>query len=815
MTRFAKRYGAAALNWRSLRPRLVQLAGTTMLAGLPAFAADGQTAGTVAPTAVPGTAQPQPAGGRQLEQIVVTAQRRTERLQKTPVAIEVLSGATLAKKAVTTETDLQTATSGLLVRQGTSSNQLNYAIRGQSIDVFSNSQPGVLAYFDEVEEDAHAATAFYDLQSVQVLKGPQGTLFGRNDTGGAVLITSAKPTDQFGGFITSRVGDYGYTETLGAVNLPIVPDKVLLRIAGDYDHRDGYVNDVYSNTTPGTVLREAGRISLLVKPTDWLQNYTVVDFNHAGGTNTPSEIFSFYEPGSKNDGIPLNSTAAEFYSPFLNNLFFPGAFQAYLAANPKANPLGIGNALAQQEAHGPNWVDAPGSYIHRSDSTLVSNITTVDLGEGLTLRNIFGFEHSDALDFSDAGGVPYELELTKQEGVNNDSTNYSEEIQLIGKAFDNQLTYVTGFYFLDSHVYGGVGLSVLGVKPFFPTTNALYFYTLPDTSYAGYGQGTYDLSRLTGVHGLGFTAGLRYTGEDYAENQLPGSVVYDVPGASNHLSSSLTKLSWQFGMQEQLTSQLLLYVVGRHSFRSGGFNPTVPPTPGTATSGGPLFYPEETSDVEIGEKYEGHIGSAPYRINADAFNQWVSNSQRIDYILDPFTKSVTGLTVNVPKVQITGFEADGEIQPYAWLNLGANVTYADARYTNGSTVVFGQPTNFGPYADTPRWSGSAFFELSQDAPDNYGRASFRTDLFAESKFYYSNLNSTTSPGTQLPGYMLINFRVALENIKGTGFSLAGYLKNAFDRPYYAGGIASGPALGFNSVQPGLPRMFFFEGTYKF
>ena len=103
----------------------------------------------------------------------------------------------------------------------------------------------------------------------------------------------------------------------------------------------------------------------------------------------------------------------------------------------------------------------------------------------------------------------------------------------------------------------------------------------------------------------------------------------------------------------------------------------------------------------------------------------------------------------------------------------------------------------------------------QDMPQNYGRASFRTDVFAESKFYYSNLNSSVSPETELPGYALVNFRVALDNIKNTGFSLAGYVKNAFDRPYYVGGIASGPALGFNSVQPGLPRMYFVEGTYKF
>ena len=812
--------GLSALTTRRLPfGRLGYLGATTLLAGLQFSPAGAQTPAAQETHGAAGAVSQTPpvqAGRNQLEQIVVTAQRRSEKLEKTPVTVTALTSTALRKRAITTESDLQTATSGLLVRQGTSSNQLNFAVRGQSIDVFSNSQPGVLPYFDEVQDDTHSASAFYDLQSIQVLKGPQGTLFGRNDTGGAVLITSVKPSNDLGGFLTTRVGDYGYTETLGALNVPIVPDKILLRVSGDYDHRDGYVHDVYSNTTPGTVLHEAGRISLEVKPTDWLQNTTVIDYIHSGGTNTPSEIYNAYAPGSTNNGVPLNATAAEFYSPFLDKLLhFPGAYAFYLSQNPKADPLGIEDSVKQQALHGPNWVDAPGTYLHRSDNTIVSNITTIDLGDGVTLKNIFGFDRANSVDYTDAGGAPYALELSRYEGLNNDSTDFSEEVQLLGKTLGNQLTYVTGFYYLTSHNYGGVGLSILGLPPIIPATNALYFYNLPSTSYAGYAQGTYDLSRLTGVQGLGFTAGLRYTGEDYSEQQLPGSVVYGLPGLSNQLSQSETKLSWQFGAQEQLNPNLLLYVVSRHSFRSGGFNPTVPPVPGTASTGGAAFYPETTTDVEVGAKYEGHLDSIPVRLNADAFNQWVSNAQRIDYVLNPTTMSIAGLTVNVPQAEITGFEADGEIRPQEWLDLGLSVTYTDARYTNGLTEVFGQPTQFGPYADTPKWSGSAFVELSEDLPRDYGHASFRTDVFAQSKFYFSNLNNSISPGTAIPGYGLVNFRLALENIKQSNFTLAGYVRNAFNHPYYAGGIASGPALGFNSVQPGLPRMFFVEGTYNF
>jgi outer membrane receptor protein involved in Fe transport len=126
-----------------------------------------------------------------LEEIVVTAQRREQSLEKTPIAVSVVGADALAQQQIVTEQDLVAAVPGLTVRAGLSSNQLNYAIRGQSLDLFSFNRPGVLPYFNEVQVSSNAtSSAFYDLQSIQVLKGPQGTLFGRSATGGAVLPTT-------------------------------------------------------------------------------------------------------------------------------------------------------------------------------------------------------------------------------------------------------------------------------------------------------------------------------------------------------------------------------------------------------------------------------------------------------------------------------------------------------------------------------------------------------------------------------------------------------------------------------------------------
>ena len=156
-----------------------------------------------------------------LEEIVVTAQRRSESQARVPVSVTALGADALQRQAVISERDLPASVPGLVVRATTNSNQLNYSIRGQTVDAFTGSQPAVLPYFNEVQVSSTNASSFYDLESIQVLKGPQGTLFGRNATGGAVLLTSAKPTNGFSGFFNVSGGNYNFRWVQGALNLPL------------------------------------------------------------------------------------------------------------------------------------------------------------------------------------------------------------------------------------------------------------------------------------------------------------------------------------------------------------------------------------------------------------------------------------------------------------------------------------------------------------------------------------------------------------------------------------------------------------------
>jgi iron complex outermembrane receptor protein len=759
------------------------------------------------------------AGAEGLQEIVVTAQRRSENAERTPLTVTALSQDALQIKGVTSESDLQSSVPGLTVRTTSNSNQLNFAIRGQSVDTFSASPSAVLQYFDEIQITPYSATPFFDLQSVQVLKGPQGTLFGRNGTGGAVLFTSAAPTNELGGYATVRFGDYSSRYAEGALNVPLVDDRLLLRVAGTYQYHDGYTYNIWDNRRVGTVQRGGLRGSLFAKISDSLTNTTVIDYNSSGGSDVPNVAYSAYAPGSTNRGIPLASTGALLFSPALDAVTGPGSWAAYLAAHPKVFAGGLVAYTALQNSRGPYVADVDSSLTHQAHGITVSNVTRWDIAPDLTLKNILGYSYSYAFDVQEYDGTPYQIEGEGEPGANPaggwfSTRSYSEELQLQGSALDSQLQYTTGLYYSNDGSSQGNTVYFFDVSPLIPVT----IENLPsksfNKSYAVYGQGTYDLSRATGIEGLSLTGGLRFTKVDYEQVAVPGAPNYGEPGFPNILSSDAKKASWQIGAQQQINAETMVYVTSRHSFRSGGFNPQSPARPGTSAEGGAAFNPETTTDVELGAKFQGAIAGVPVRLNAALYEQWVNDVQRTIYATVP-NFGLAALTVNIPQARIRGVESDFEIRPANWLSVGGNVAYTDGRYTKNQVNVFGDIQNYGPFSDTPRWAGSAFTQVNLPTPKTIGELSVRADLYSQSMFYFSSTADTISPFTDIRGYTLTNFRVALDNVGGSSLSLAASLRNAFDRVYYTGGLATGVITSINSVSPGAPRTFYVEARYKF
>ncbi|HEV7613688.1 MAG TPA: TonB-dependent receptor plug domain-containing protein [Steroidobacteraceae bacterium] len=755
-----------------------------------------------------------------LEEITVTAQRRTESLSRTPIAVEVLKPDDLEKQAIVSESDLQAAVPGLLVRAGATSNALNYSIRGQTVDVNSSSQSSVLPYFNEVQvgggssKGGASATSFYDLESVQVLKGPQGTLFGRNSTGGAVLFQTAKPTDEFGGYLSSWFGNYKEVKVEGAINLPIVSDKLLLRISGFYESRDGYQENLLNGARLGNVDSRSGRISLTFKPTDGFRNDLVIDYSKQGGNNIEIVGIDTFAPSSGKGFVP----GSFLYSPLVDSAFGAGSWAAFLAKHPGLNPAGLSAAVAQQaNTRDPLHVRLDSPDYHRSENTIVTNTSALDLNADTKIRAIIGYGHVIYANAYEYDGTEFPLDNLAPQGVAGSLHQYSGELQLQGTTLASRLKYVTGLYLSDEKEITRATTAILDLSPVTGPIIQLNQGSVESKDYAAYAQGTYDLSEVTSLQGLGFTLGGRYSRDEVSNLHFAKDAFIAggaPPGATfkNPLSDTFNQFSWTIGLQEQVNSNLMVYAASRRSFRSGGFNFYAPPLPGFGDVGGSEFHPEQATDGELGVKYNGSVSGIPLRLNADVYKMWIDNVQRSDFV--SVFGALAGITVNVPQAQVSGFEADAELLPTHWLRLGASASYTDAKFTKNQVSVLGNaPVAFGPYPDSPKWSTTLFGELTAPLSAQV-HGSLRAEIYNQTSFFYSSTANTLNPGAELPGYTLVNLRASIDGF-AKGWTISAYVKNATNKLYDVGGVAYKSLLSVNTVLPGAPRTYMIEARYRF
>nr|WP_298103512.1 TonB-dependent receptor [uncultured Shinella sp.] len=282
-----------------LKSKTRLLAGAVMFAS--ATAAHAQDAGSVQ-TSPDATSTVRPSASEAsvgIEDIVVTARRRAENMQTVPISVTAITDTVLREKSISTPYDLVAATPGIAATTGSASrNDVLYFIRGQGATF--GSSPSVVTYFADVPQQTNAASGgsninFYDLESVQVLKGPQGTLFGRSTTGGAVLVTPKKPSGEFDGFVEASVGNHAARELTAAINIPLMGDQLAVRIAGNYSYHDGYSRSSTTGQELDDRNRSSYRISLLARPTDWLTNTTIFTDQNISENGTAT-LLDKYEP---------------------------------------------------------------------------------------------------------------------------------------------------------------------------------------------------------------------------------------------------------------------------------------------------------------------------------------------------------------------------------------------------------------------------------------------------------------------------------------------------------------------------------------
>ncbi len=761
-------------------------------------------------------------------EIVVTAQRKEERLSRVPVSVVAFGAEALVSRNITSEQDMGTLVPGLQVKNGQNSNQLSFSMRGQTLDPFSGTSPAVLTYLNEAPYiPNNTATGFFDLESIQVLKGPQGTLFGRNVTGGAVLYSTTMPGDEFGGYAILRGASRDYGQMQAAVDLPLVEGKLAVRLAFDATRGDGYITNVNTGNTLGDKNSRSGRATILFTPSDTFENVTIVQYDRVKGSEGAGNIYN-YNSVPTTPGDPSTQFNSDGTNRFFNTTgalwdttlaaiygandgpaapgFFPGGVEGYTQFS-HANPYKV-------------WLqyDLP----HDARNFFVSNTTEVQVGDDMTIKNIFSYMNGRANTPGNLAGGPFgSLWLFKLSGLNATgapggqtfrSKVFSNELQIQGEAADGRLEYTAGVFYSNSRRFEIIPINIgadLGLPA--PIADISYAYRNRQTSKAIFAQVSYEVTdQLTAI------LGGRYTWESVGITQAAGNVFgVDPTSAAADQSRKLSAPAWTASVQYQINPNNMVYFSQRGSFRSGNLNGTVAPFIDPLTNSPANFFKnEKVYDFELGYKFNGRIGDAPAQLNIAAYHVTVNDAQRALYAV--VGGAPAGFTVNVPKAVTKGIEVDANIALTDWLDLGFNLAHTDAKYTqNIVPIPFVGTLLVDSYPDSPRWSGSVSAVLKFPVPEEVGAMDLRTDFYKQTYTFFSSTNGTATPGTRLDGYSTIGMRFSWKEIMQSRVSAAVYVRNLADKVYHIAGYALGASNGVNTWYPGEPRTIGAELSVKF
>ena len=748
-----------------------------------------------------GFAQPMPpavadaASPSAIEDIVVTARRREENLEKVPVSIAAINGDALRQKNIVTPNDLQYAVPGLTLTgvQG-SREDPPISMRGQG-QTFGGALPGVQSYFNEVPIPG-SMSSLYDIENVQVLKGPQGTLFGRNTTGGAILYQAKRPTDRLEGYVAARIGNLGYREIEGALNVPI-SEGIALRVAGDILRRDGYTLDLTTGRKLDNQHKDNWRVSLRLKP---------------GETITSDFVYQGYDVNQNGGSLILYSAPAN----GVISAFFPQyQLQSY---------------FAQQLANGPRttWTVPGYPADFRRKNWLIANTTAIELGSDIELKNIAGYQRTTRSLASNFIGIPQpvlfqaisERDPLNPNGEKGGASQFSDELHLSGTSFDNALTWVVGGSYIHEKPAGVVSdtLGTLGASAANYRARINLQSTITD-DYGVFGQAT-----LKFTDALSATAGIRYSVNKQRlvfssiSQQLVNRVgagpascgVVGLPAATPvascllRLRTETKKPSWNLSLDYQVSPDLLFYVASRRGFKAGGFNASVA-DPARATYGA-----ERITDYEAGVKLNTRVSDdLAIRINAAAYASKVKDIQRYAF----FVENGVGQTVtrNAGDAKINGVELQATAVVMRMFDLSLNYAYTDASITPLASIGAGAGTSF---AGVPKHAGSGTILAHLPIDSALGDATVSITGYRQSLMAFVD-NINTEPQAFQGGYTLINLRADWKGLLGTTIDAGLFMNNVGKRLYAVDNVALNAGLGASTRSYSVPRTYGAELRYRF
>ncbi len=732
-------------------------------------------------------------------EVVVTARRKEESLQKVPVAVTALSGASLAEKGIVTAADLQFHVPSLQENNGAYflGAEPSFTLRGLSTtSPGTNADPSVETYFNELPaiNTRQIANELYDLANVQVLRGPQGTLFGKNSDGGAILFSPNKPSRRFEGMAQAEIGDYDLYQFTGVVNLP-VNDDLDLRVSTRDAQRGPYIQNV---SGPGldTSRYQAVRMQAEYRPTDRLTNDTLVDGYHSRMQGTALIPFNF------------GATPSAFYNGYGTfNFIFPGLLTA--AQYAALVPVPLAQQLTDQQAWGPRKVSSPKGNPIALDVYTISNTTTYQLSDTLNLKNIVGYQHQHTTWFLSQANEPTPL-LT--DSIHDTQSQVSEEFQLQGKSLDKHLDWILGGYY--AHQEETTQNDNVILPPLL--TNDIHSISTTD-SKAVFGQATYDLGQW--VHGLDFTAGYRYSWDTKSQDVnsfTNGSCVLVGAGADclRSVSKTFSAPNWTVGMDYHINDRTMVYVASRKGYKAGGFNPT------SSAEMFAAYGPETITDVELGAKTQFHVAEMPVRFNVAIYHADYG-APTVAPVLPFFGNSVQVVENIKAGAVVEGGELEATINPIHDLQLSVSYGLTDAKFNKGAqfvsaftgaqaapvpvyTSVSGEPV---PGSSHDTVSASANYKLPLDP--SYGDFIFELDYAWRSEQILAGF-----PVAHVPAFGVWNLRGDWRSIFGSKVDLGVWVKNLADTTYITNQQLLASSLGVDANQYGPPRTVGVDLTYR-
>ncbi len=818
-------------------------------------------AGTLSPFVSAAEVSGRTAGS--LEEVVVTARRRVEMAQDVPLAITAMSPEMLEDKSIFQFSDLGKNIPGFSVSSNSgSTNSPVVALRGQRpSETLLTLDPAVPLYFAEIVMTPVYGTnlAMYDLANVQVLKGPQGTLFGRNSTGGAVLLSPQTPANEFEGYLKGTVGNYNLYKAEGAVSVP-VNDVFTFRLAGQSTDRDGYQSNVAQNDTACSDClwsEDSYGLRLVASlDTGTFRNLSTLSYDQDDSVGrSPVAV-----------GFNPETGLGQLYDMIWNGAL--GRSNPFFAGLGVPTEAAVDDAIARQSRRSPFKVEVEAMPDQRIENWFFANATEFDLSDELTLKNIFGYRKLEFSELPETDGisqrlfgaitidsptVPDDVGLPGRRTV--ESEQFSNEVQLIGYAFDQRLEWVAGVYWYKMEGSEKFLSNNLGRNPAWPAgpspvpdpdldtlwafaQNGLYLSSsegsVLNEAYAVFGEGTFDIDDQWSA-----TLGLRQTWDkreltaknrgtpftdptlspqcsmtDEAGNFLPND------GCVRTVDETFSSPTWRVAVNYSPEHAQLLYGSISTGYRSGGFNMR-----GTNNVTLAPFDEETVLNYEIGHKADWNAGVlGNVRTALALYWQEYSDIQKTQGVIVD-SQFVTN-TVNAAEAVIRGAELDITAAPSdRWL-FSLSYSYIDAYYkewglprdVGGAVIVFDNSSSPFVYVPEHSLTATAKYTLPLDA--SVGEVSLLASVYWQSEMdshpqpqhfgsfgFSDDVVQVMRNAQKLDAYDIWNFRLSWRGVMGSSFDADLFVNNAFDEEYVIGGLNVIDSLGWAADTYGEPRTF--------